>query len=142
MLDDDDQRGGRILIVEDDLDIVDVLRRTLRGEGYEVRAAGDGPEGLGIASDFLPDLVVLDLGLPGMDGLEVCSRLRQESEVPILMLTARAGTEDRVTGLDQGADDYLVKPFEMNELVARCRALLRRPGGRSVVTLKIGRAHV
>ncbi len=137
MLDDDDQRGGRILIVEDDLDIVDVLRRTLRGEGYEVRAAGDGPEGLGIASDFLPDLVVLDLGLPGMDGLEVCSRLRQESEVPILMLTARAGTEDRVTGLDQGADDYLVKPFERNELLARIRALLRRhpPRGSAMVTV-------
>ena len=137
MAHDEDQRGGRILIVEDDLDIVDVLRRTLRGEGYEVRAAGDGSEGLEVAADFLPDLVVLDLGLPDMDGLEVCSRLRRDSEVPILMLTARAGTEDRVTGLDQGADDYLVKPFERSELLARIRALLRRhpPRGSAMVTV-------
>jgi len=127
---------GRILIVEDDEEIVDVLRRTLRAEGYEVRADPDGEAGLHSAAEFLPDLIVLDLGLPDIDGLEVCSRLREESEVPILMLTARAETEDRVTGLDSGADDYLIKPFERSELLARIRALLRRhpPHGSALLT--------
>ena len=136
MMVEEDSLGGRILIVEDDNDIVDVLRRTLRAEGYEVRSGGDGPQGLEIASEFMPDLVVLDLGLPGMDGLEVCTKLREDSEVPILMLTARADTEDRVTGLDSGADDYLVKPFERTELLARIRALLRRhpPRGSALLT--------
>lgn len=127
---------GRILIVEDDAEIVDVLRRTLRAEGYAVRAEPGGEAALETASEFLPDLVVLDLGLPDMDGLEVCSRLREDSEVPILMLTARAETEDRVTGLDSGADDYLVKPFDRSELLARIRALLRRhpPHGSALLT--------
>jgi len=134
---DGDQNDGRILIVEDDEDIVDVLRRTLRAEGYEVRAGLDGESALGIASEFIPDLVVLDLGLPDMDGLDVCARLREDGgDVPILMLTARAGTDDRVTGLDSGADDYLVKPFERSELLARIRALLRRrpPRGSALLT--------
>jgi len=139
MMVEEDSLGGRILIVEDDNDIVDVLRRTLRAEGYEVRSGGDGPQGLEIASEFMPDLVVLDLGLPGMDGLEVCTKLREDSEVPILMLTARADTEDRVTGLDSGADDYLVKPFGSGELSARVRAQLRRhqqqtPAGEPLIT--------
>lgn len=121
-----DGHEGRILIIEDDEEIVDVLRRTLRAEGYEVRVGEDGGSGLEIAADFLPDLVLLDLGLPDMDGLEVCNRLRAESEMPILMLTARVETEDRVTGLDGGADDYLTKPFDRSELLARIRALLRR----------------
>ncbi len=131
-----DGSEGRILIIEDDEEIVDVLRRTLRGEGYEVRAEREGLAGLGTATEFLPDLVVLDLGLPGMDGLEVCSGLRESSEVPVLMLTARAETEDRVTGLDRGADDYLVKPFDRSELLARIRALLRRhpPTGSAMLT--------
>src|ERR1700749_2590119 len=120
------QQGGRVLVVEDDADIADVLRRSLRNEGYEVRTSADGVEALDMAVGFVPDLVVLDLGLPGLDGIEVCRRLRQEGDVPILMLTARAETEDRVTGLDSGADDYLVKPFERKELLARIRALLRR----------------
>ena len=138
MMVEEDSLGGRILIVEDDNDIVDVLRRTLRAEGYEVRSGGDGPQGLEIASEFMPDLVVLDLGLPGMDGLEVCTKLREDSEVPILMLTARADTEDRVTGLDSGADDYLVKPFERTELLARTRALLRRHPPRGSALLTVG----
>ncbi len=131
-----DGSEGRILIVEDDEEIVDVLRRTLRAEGYDVRADPDGESGLATAGDFLPDLVVLDLGLPDMDGLEVCSRLREDSGVPILMLTARAETEDRVSGLDCGADDYLVKPFDRAELLARIRALLRRhpPHGSAMLT--------
>src|ERR1700754_1266580 len=120
------QQGGRVLVVEDDADIADVLRRSLRNEGYEVRTSADGTEALDVAAGFVPDLVVLDLGLPGMDGVEVCRRLRTDGDVPILMLTARAETEDRVTGLNSGADDYLVKPFERQELLARIRALLRR----------------
>ena len=127
MLSELDQIGGRVLVVEDDIDIADVLRRSLRNEGYEVRTSADGAEALDVAAGFTPDLVVLDLGLPGMDGVEVCRRLRSDGDVPILMLTARAETEDRVTGLDSGADDYLVKPFERKELLgARIRALLRR----------------
>lgn len=132
-----DSLGGRILLVEDDEEIVDVLRRTLRAEGYEVRAAGDGAGALQLASEFRPDLLILDLGLPDIDGLEVCNRLRDVSDVPILMLTARIETDDRVGGLDAGADDYLTKPFERSELLARIRALLRRnpPRGSALLTL-------
>ena len=118
--------GGRVLVVEDDVEITDALRRSLRNEGYDVRTAGDGIEALDVAADFVPDLVVLDLGLPRLDGTEVCRRLRAEGDVPILTLTARAETEDRVSGLDIGADDYLVKPFERLEFLARIRALMRR----------------
>ncbi len=132
-----DQIGGRVLIVEDDVDIADVLRRSLRNEGYEVRTSADGVEALDVAAGFVPDLVVLDLGLPGMDGVEVCRRLRSDGDVPILMLTARAETEDRVTGLDSGADDYLVKPFERRELLARIRALLRRRPPRGSASLEV-----
>src|ERR1700710_3033343 len=121
----DSQVGGPGLVVEDDADIADVLRRSLRNEGYEVRTSADGVEALDVAAGFVPDLVVLDLGLPGLDGIEVCRRLRQEGDVPILMLTARAETEDRVTGLDSGADDYLVKPFERQERFALIRSLPR-----------------
>jgi DNA-binding response OmpR family regulator len=132
-----DQIGGRVLIVEDDIDIADVLRRSLRNEGYEVKTSADGAEALDVAAGFVPDLVVLDLGLPGMDGVEVCRRLRSDGDVPILMLTARAETEDRVTGLDSGADDYLVKPFERQELLARIRALLRRRPPRGSASLEV-----
>src|SRR5436190_23749529 len=110
---------ARVLVVEDDAEIADVLRRSLRQEGYEVRTSADGVDALDVATGFVPDLVVLDLGLPRLDGVEVCRRLREEGDVPILMLTARAETEDRVGGLDSGADDYLVKPFERQELLAR-----------------------
>ncbi|MEX2447675.1 MAG: response regulator transcription factor [Solirubrobacterales bacterium] len=133
-----DSDGGRVLVVEDDAEIADVLRRSLRTEGYEVKTTGDGVEALDLAAGFVPDLVVLDLGLPRMDGIEVCRRLRAESDVPILILTARAQTEDRVGGLDSGADDYLVKPFERKELLARIRALLRRRPPRGSASLEVG----
>ncbi len=132
-----DTLGGRVLLVEDDEEIAEVLRRSLRAEGYEVRAAADGVEALDAAAGFFPDVVVLDLGLPRMDGVEVCRRLRAESDVPILILTARSETEDRVGGLDSGADDYLVKPFERNELLARIRALLRRRPPRGAASLQV-----
>ena len=129
---------GRVLVVEDDAEIADVLRRSLRQEGYEVKTSADGVEALDVATGFVPDLVVLDLGLPRLDGVEVCKRLRAEGDVPILMLTARAETEDRVSGLDSGADDYLVKPFERQELLARIRALLRRRPPRGAASLEVG----
>ena len=135
---DTDLAGGRVLVVEDDEDIADVLRRSLRNEGYEVRTSADGVEALDVAAGFFPDLVVLDLGLPRLDGVEVCRRLRADSDVPILMLTARSETEDRVGGLDSGADDYLVKPFERKELLARIRALLRRRPPRGAASLQVG----
>ena len=113
-------------MVEDDAEIADVLRRALGMEGYEVRLAGDGVQALEESSVFEPDAVVLDLGLPRLDGVEVCRRLRDDGDVPILMLTARDAVDARVEGLDSGADDYLVKPFERSELLARLRALLRR----------------
>jgi two-component system, OmpR family, response regulator MprA len=132
-----DGGGGRVLLVEDDAEIADVLRRSLRNEGYEVRTSADGIDALDAAAGFVPDLVVLDLGLPRLDGVEVCRRLRADSDVPILMLTARTETEDRVDGLDSGADDYLVKPFERRELLARIRALLRRRPPRGAASLEV-----
>ena len=118
--------GERILIIEDDPAILKLLRRGLSYEGYLVDTATDGHSGLLTARDNHPDLVVLDWMLPGMDGLEVCHRLRTGGDVPILMLTAKDTIQDRVQGLDAGADDYLVKPFNLDELLARIRALLRR----------------
>jgi two-component system, OmpR family, response regulator MprA len=115
-----------VLVVEDDTDIAGVLRRSLDKEGYEVRVAADGEAALDQAGDFEPDAVVLDLGLPKLDGVEVCRRLRNGGDMPILILTARDAVEARVEGLDSGADDYLVKPFEREELLARLRAMLRR----------------
>lgn len=129
---------GRVLVIEDDTEIADVLRRSLRQEGHEVRTAADGEEGLAAAREFMPDLVILDLGLPGIDGIEVCTRIRADSDVPILILTARVETDDRVEGLDAGADDYLVKPFERAELLARLRALMRRRPPRGSASLKVG----
>src|SRR3954454_9409617 len=137
-LTDIDAAGGRVLLVEDDAEIADVLRRSLRNEGYEVRTSADGIDALDAALGFVPDLVVLDLGLPRLDGVEVCRRLRADSDVPILILTARAETEDRVDGLDSGADDYLVKPLERQELLARVRALLRRRPPRGSAALTVG----
>jgi two-component system response regulator MprA len=118
--------SARILIIEDEDRIRQFLQRGLSFEGYRVDAASDGQTGLDLFRENPPDLVLLDLMLPGMDGLEVCRRIRAASEVPILMLTAKETIEDRVVGLDAGADDYLVKPFAFDELVARVRALLRR----------------
>jgi two-component system response regulator MprA len=116
----------RILIVEDDERIASMLRRGLIFEGYEATVAHTGTAALAQARDQLPDLVVLDWMLPEMDGMEVCKRLRAASSVPIIMLTAKEGVPDRVAGLDAGADDYMVKPFAFEELLARVRALLRR----------------
>jgi DNA-binding response OmpR family regulator len=132
------ERSPRILVVEDDRDIADVLRRSLDLDGYEVRLAGDGESALAQAGVFEPDAVVLDLGLPKLDGVEVCRRLRSDGDVPILMLTARDGVDARVAGLDSGADDYLVKPFERRELLARVRALLRRRPPRGSASLVVG----
>ncbi|HEV7492258.1 response regulator transcription factor [Baekduia sp.] len=131
------ERQARVLIVEDDDDIAQVLQRSLRLEGYETRIAGDGEAALGAANDFVPDLVVLDLGLPKIDGMDVARRLRAADDVPILMLTARDALEARVEGLDAGADDYLVKPFERQELLARLRALLRRRPPRGSASLVV-----
>lgn len=117
----------RILVIEDEERIRQFLQRGLSFEGYRVDVAHDGVTGLDLARDNPPDLVLLDIMLPGdFDGIEVCRRLRAVNDVPILMLTAKESIEDRVAGLDAGADDYLVKPFAFNELLARMRALLRR----------------
>ncbi len=127
-----------MLVVEDDEEIAGVLQRSLRMEGYDVRISGDGEAALTEARAFVPDLVILDLGLPKLDGVEVCRRLRQGGDVPILMLTARDAVDSRVEGLDSGADDYLVKPFERTELLARLRALLRRRPPRGSAFIVVG----
>jgi len=116
----------RVLIIEDDPQITNFLRRGLLYEGYQVEAAADGETVLIAARDRPPDVVILDIMLPGISGLEVCRRLRAASDVPILILTAKDAVPDRVAGLDAGADDYLVKPFAFDELLARLRAILRR----------------
>jgi DNA-binding response OmpR family regulator len=131
-------RDPRVLVVEDDEEIAQVLQRSLRLEGYEVRVAGDGETALDQSAAFNPDLVILDLGLPKLDGMEVARRLRSADDVPILMLTARDALEARVEGLDAGADDYLVKPFERQELLARLRALLRRRPPRGSASVVVG----
>ncbi|HEX9077653.1 MAG TPA: response regulator transcription factor [Anaerolineae bacterium] len=115
-----------ILIIEDEQRIADFLRRGLTYEGFQVELRADGESGLKAARDNPPDLVILDVMLPGLDGFEVCRRLRAGGTVPILMLTAKDSVADRVKGLDSGADDYVVKPFAFEELMARVRALLRR----------------
>ena len=124
-------RAARVLVVEDDHEIAQVLQRSLRLEGYEVRIAPDGEQALALHAEYVPDVVILDLGLPKVDGIEVAKKVRGADDVPILMLTARDAVEARVEGLDSGADDYLVKPFERQELLARLRALLRRRPPRS-----------
>jgi len=131
-------RDPRVLVVEDDEEIAQVLQRSLRLEGYEVRVAVDGETALDQSAAFNPDLVILDLGLPKIDGMEVARRLRAADDVPILMLTARDALESRVEGLDAGADDYLVKPFERQELLARLRALLRRRPPRGSASVVVG----
>ena len=134
----DVSRPPRVLVVEDDDEIAQTLQRSLRMEGYEVRIASDGVSALDDAHAFLPDLVVLDLGLPRLDGIDVAKTLREQDDVPNLMLTARDALEARVEGLDAGADDYLVKPFERQELLARLRALLRRRPPRGAAPLVVG----
>src|SRR6476469_2168129 len=117
---------SRILVIDDDPNITSFLKRALSYEGYAVETASSGAEGLTRALEQTPDLVVLDVMMPGLDGYEVAGRLRAGAPQPILMLTARDAIPDRVRGLDSGADDYLVKPFSLEELLARVRALLRR----------------
>lgn len=116
----------KILIIDDDKKISTMMKRGLTYEGYEVSVAENGKEGLLKVLEESPDLVILDVMMPGMDGLEVCRRLRNDGNIPILMVTARDAISDRVKGLETGADDYLIKPFAFEELVARIKALLRR----------------
>ena len=116
----------KILVVDDEVSLQEALTYQLKKEGYQVEVAGDGLTALELAQTTHPDLVILDVMLPGMDGFEVCRTLRQESNIPVLMLTARDDEIDRVVGLEVGADDYLPKPFSMRELIARVKALLRR----------------
>jgi two-component system, OmpR family, response regulator MprA len=120
-----------ILVVDDDPSIRSVVSRGLRFEGYDVQIAGDGLEALRIAREMPLHMIVLDVMLPNLDGLEVCRRLRRGGNTPIIMLTARDAVPDRIAGLDSGADDYLIKPFDFDELLARIRALLRRAQSQS-----------
>ncbi len=119
----------RVIIVDDDENIVHLVRMYLERDGYQVWSAHDGAEGVELARQTRPDVIVLDLMLPGMDGLAVCRELRRGSNVPIVMLTARSTESDKLTGLDLGADDYVTKPFSPRELLARIRAVLRRVPG-------------
>ena len=131
-------RAVRVLVVEDDEEIAAVLARMLRSEGLEAKVSPDGPSALVEASTFKPDAILLDLGLPGIDGVEVIRRLRESGEsAPIIAVTARDASESRVEGLDAGADDYVVKPFDRAELLARIRAVLRRspPEGAAAVVV-------
>jgi len=128
----------RILLIEDEADLLASLARALREEGYAVDTAADGEEGLYKATEVSYDAVVLDVMLPRMDGWEVLGRLRQLKRTPVLMLTARDAARDRVRGLDTGADDYLVKPFDLEELFARLRAVIRRSVGQTLNVIEIG----
>ena len=123
---DDPEQTARILVVDDDPTVAEVVAGYLERAGFAVERAGDGPEALRLAGERWPDLVVLDLMLPGLDGLEVCRRLRAAGPVPVIMLTARGDEEDRITGLEVGADDYVTKPFSPRELVLRVESVLRR----------------
>jgi DNA-binding response OmpR family regulator len=118
--------GAKVLVIEDDLTVAEVVSRYLEGEGFSVESVHDGPSGLDRALQGAPDLVLLDLMLPGLDGVEICRRLRAARAVPIIVLTARGQESDRVRGLELGADDYVVKPFSPRELMARVKSVLRR----------------
>ncbi len=144
--DDREAMSSRVLVVDDERMVTEVVERYLKRDGYQVSLAADGNEGLRIGLAWSPDIVVLDLMLPGIDGLEVCRRLRAHSQVPIIMLTARGEESDRVVGLEVGADDYMVKPFSPRELVARIKAVLRRTSASPVQpangTLRFGTVTV
>jgi DNA-binding response OmpR family regulator len=133
--------AGRILVVDDELPIVELLSYNLKRANYEVLIARDGEEALRVAREEQPDLVILDLMLPKLDGLEVCRALRRERDIPIIMLTARDTEVDRVVGLELGADDYVVKPFSLRELTSRIRALLRRSYGDLAIRGSAGRVR-
>jgi two-component system OmpR family response regulator len=128
----------RVLVVEDEPDLLDSLLQALREDGYAADGAPDGEEGLFKAESYDYDAIVLDVMLPGIDGWELLRRLRKTKKTPVLMLTARDAVRDRVRGLDTGADDYLVKPFDLDELLARLRALIRRAASQSQSRLEIG----
>lgn len=128
----------RLLLVEDDLRLMKSLTRALREAGYAVDSAGDGVEGLFKAESADYDVILLDVMLPGLDGWAVLDRLRKTKSTPVLLLTARGATSDRVRGLDAGADDYLPKPFDLPELLARVRALIRRSSGKATSRLELG----
>jgi DNA-binding response OmpR family regulator len=130
--------GPRVVVVDDEDSILEFVELGLRYEGFEVELARDGPAALEAVARRRPDLVILDLNLPGLDGLEVCRRLRQRSDVPIIMLTARGEVDERVEGLEAGADDYLPKPFKFKELIARVRAVLRRQTSLAERVLRFG----
>lgn len=119
----------KVLIVEDDTNIAELLHLYLEKEGFETTVASDGGSGVELFHSFGPDLILLDIMLPVMDGWSVCKKIREESKVPIIMLTAKGETMDKVSGLEMGADDYIVKPFEMKEVIARIHAVMRRFGG-------------
>lgn len=129
---------ARVLVVDDDLALAEMLGIVLRGEGFDVDHVADGSDVLRVFRETRPDVVLLDVMLPGMDGIEVCKRLRAESAVPIIMLTARTDTVDVVVGLESGADDYITKPFKPQELIARVRARLRRGDEPAPERLSIG----
>jgi two-component system, OmpR family, KDP operon response regulator KdpE len=117
---------SRILVVDDETQIARVLKTALSAQGYEVKTAGDGESGLNLAMDWIPDLIVTDLSMPGMTGIELCRNVRERSQVPIIVLSVRGEEKSKVEALDAGADDYVTKPFSVNELLARVRANLRR----------------
>jgi two-component system, OmpR family, KDP operon response regulator KdpE len=129
----------RVLIVDDEPQILRTLSLNLRARRYEVQAVSDGGQALGRAADWHPDLVILDLGLPDLDGVEVIEGLRGWSQVPIIVLSGRAGSQDKVDALDAGADDYIIKPFSIEELLARIRAVTRRnAGGETSPLVRVG----
>jgi two-component system alkaline phosphatase synthesis response regulator PhoP len=135
--------GQKVLVVDDDVKTVDLVKLYLERDGYQVLTAYDGVEALRLAQESRPDLIVLDLMLPDIDGLEVCRTLRHESDVPIIMLTARTTDQDKLTGLGLGADDYVTKPFSPKVLVARVQAVLRRlPGERGPEEIKRGEISI
>jgi two-component system alkaline phosphatase synthesis response regulator PhoP len=133
----------KVLVIDDEPKIVEICRDYLKASGFEVVSASDGPQGLSAARREKPDLIVLDLMLPGMDGLDVCRSLRRESSTPIIMLTARVEESDKLVGLELGADDYITKPFSPRELVARVRVVLRRTGAEVVSeVIRVGEVSV
>jgi two-component system response regulator MtrA len=133
---------GRVLVVDDDAALAEMLTIVLRTEGFDSRVCASGDRALAAFRDFRPDLVLLDLMLPGKDGIDVCKQIRAESGVPIVMLTAKSDTVDVVLGLESGADDYVVKPFKPKELVARIRARVRKYDGAAPESLQIGDLHI
>ena len=131
----------KVLIVEDESNIAELINLYLKKEGYETMVAGDGGKALELYRLFRPDLVLLDIMLPVMDGWAVCAKIRETDKTPIIMLTAKGETIDKVAGLEMGADDYIVKPFEMKELLARVHAVLRRLGGDGLRQFWINTRH-